>query len=136
MFRELVAAFPDGCWETTVEPVRSPRRFGIHAVQSVDVYLNLRPEDVDRKGLRDWQGPLESLPDRDELLGYAEEVLKRLHQQWGDRSDDDLLEPTAFEWTGSTRLGQHAYCLRHLMFHLGEMAMLARQSGVAEAPWH
>jgi hypothetical protein len=137
MLRDVVHKTPEERWRAVANPQLTPARWALHAVQAVDAYqcpsldeVNWTPRFCD--GL---DGPAEELPTREQLLEYLDEVAAKLDARLKGMTDDEMLAPPPFHWTGDTYVGHWLYGLRHTHSHLGELNMLLRVAGDETGIW-
>ena len=73
------------------------------------------------------------LPPIDELLGHWRAVSAHLSDAIGRLSDETLLEPTPMKFPieGDARLSVLAFFVQHDSYHVGQLALLRRQLGMA-----
>jgi uncharacterized damage-inducible protein DinB len=135
MMRDIVENISDKEWREGTELRFVPARWAYHSLISAAFYIRLAPDEFDWNAYPNWSGPVDQLPSRQDHLSFLAEVAADYHRRWDTMSDEEMLLPTHFPWTGKTRLGQCMYNLRHFIYHLGEVAMRLRQAGRDEMPW-
>jgi hypothetical protein len=135
---KMVHVCPDEEWRRGDRLHLTPARAAIHAIETVEFYAREHPDSF-TWGLRfgmDWeQVGAEGLPSREAVATYAGEVAQWLAGRLADVGDEQMLAPTAFPWTGATRLATLLYCLRHTQHHLAQVAAVLQQRGLAAADW-
>lgn len=136
MLDELVDLIGDDRWKDDADPVAIPARWATHAAVSAEFYTQYVGHEFDWSLVPDWEGPLDALPERGPFKAYSKEVLAGLCERWENKSDEEMMSQTGYDWTGFSRLAQLLYGLRHFTYHLGELSMIVRQSGSKESPWH
>jgi len=137
MLRDVVEKTPEARWQADADPQLTPARWALHALDAVDAY-QARSLDSMNWGSRfcDWKGgTAEELPSRGQLLEYLDEVAARLDERLRAMTDEEMLLPPPFHWTGATYLEHWLYGLRHTHSHLGELNMLLRLAGDDTGLW-
>ncbi|MHB0877446.1 MAG: DinB family protein [Anaerolineae bacterium] len=136
---EAIESCPDDEWRRGVLMHLTPARAAVHAIETVEFYAADGPDGF-RWGYRfgvDWeQAEAAALPSRQETAAYNTEVAQWLADRLAGLSDADLLAPTAFPWTGSTRLATLVYCLRHTQHHAAQIGGEMQRRGLGAVPWH
>ena len=136
---EMIEACPEDEWRRGERLHLTPARAAIHAVETVEFYARECQEGF-RWGHRfgiDWeQVGADGLPARAEVAAYTAEVAAWLAGQVGAISDEQMMGPNGFPWTGATRLATLLYCLRHTHHHLAQVGAVLQQRGATPAAWH
>ncbi|MBM3476719.1 MAG: DinB family protein [Armatimonadetes bacterium] len=137
MLRDVVRKTPEERWRADANPQFTPARWALHAVQAVDAYqcTSLAEVDWTPRFCHGLDGPVEQLPTRDQLLTYLDEVAASLETRLCGMTDEEMLSPPPFHWTGATYLEHWLYGLRHTHSHLGELNMLLRIAGDETGIW-
>lgn len=135
MLRSTVERFTEEQWKTGPADRAIPVRWAYHIVVSVDFYTQPSPEGYDWHARPGFLGDVALLPDRAALLEYVERAARAMRERILGMAESEFMEPSAFPWTGETKLAHFIYVLRHATVHLGEMAMLLRLNGAEEAEW-
>jgi len=137
MLRDVVQKTPEERWRADENPQLTPARWALHAVQAVDAYRCPSLDQVNwtPRFCHGLDGPVESLPTREQLLDYLDDVAANLNARLLGMADDEMLQPSPFHWTGATYLELWAYGLRHTHSHLGELNMLLRCAGEEPGLW-
>ena len=137
MLRDVVGKTPEERWRADTTPQLTPARWALHAVQAVDAYQCTSLDEVNwTPRFCDWEaGSAEELPSREQLLDYLDDVAASLDARLRGMTDDEMLAPSPFPWTGATYLEHWLYGLRHTHSHLGELNMLLRTAGDETGIW-
>ncbi len=135
MLRNTVERFSDEQWKMGPTDRAVPVRWAYHAVTSVGFYAGESPESFDWHARPGFEGDLALLPGRAALLDYLERTAVAMRARILGTADAEFLEPSAFPWTGESKLAHFVYVLRHATVHLGELAMLLRINGAEQAEW-
>jgi hypothetical protein len=137
MLRDVVRKTPEERWRDDANPQLTPARWALHAADAVDAYQCDSTEAMNwGSRFGDWEGnSAEQLPTREQLLEYLDEVAAKLDARLRGMTDDEMLAPPPFHWTGDTYVGHWLYVLRHTHSHLGELNMLLRMAGDETGVW-
>jgi len=137
MLRCSIERLTDEQWRTAPNERMIPARWAFHAIRSVDGYAGESRESFTPVGLEDisWEAASEALPSRQVILEYLEKAAEKMRARISSLSEEELLGPTGFPWTGESILEQMIYTLRHAQYHLGELAAALRYHGADEAEW-
>jgi|WetSurMetagenome_2_1015567.scaffolds.fasta_scaffold273384_1 hypothetical protein len=137
MLRCSIERLTDEQWRTAPNERMVPARWAYHAIRSADVYAGENRESFSLTGLAggNWEAAPEDLPSRQDILKYLGQVEAKMRARISSLSEEQLLGPTGFPWTGESILEQMIYILRHIQYHLGELAAALRSHGANQAEW-
>jgi hypothetical protein len=137
MLRASIERLTDEQWRTAPNERMIPARWAYHAIGAAYRYARENQEDYDRIELAgvNRESPPEAFPSRQDMLTCLGQVEVKMRTLLNRLSDDELLGPTGFPWTGESILEQMIYTLRHTQYHLGELAAALRFYGSNEAEW-
>lgn len=138
MLRCSIERLTDEQWRTAPNERMVPARWAYHAIRSADGYAGESRESSVLVGLEgiNWETAAPAaLPGRQDLLAYLDKVAAKMRARISSLSEEELLGPTGFPWTGESILEQMIYTLRHTQYHLGELAAALRFHGADQAEW-
>lgn len=131
MLRDAIDQCPDDLWRAGEADELAPARWALHSVETLDYYMGDYSGKF-RFGHRfgvDWEAPRATLPGRSDVLTYLEELASTVVTKLRAASDERLMAPPRYPWTGQTTVGQIVYAIRHTHHHIGQIDMILRQSG-------
>jgi hypothetical protein len=140
MLHVVIDSIPTDKWITGITDSCVPARIAYHAVEALDFFFSGKTASDFTWGHRfngSWEDlPGESLPTKEEMVAYVKETEARVGEFFENTTDGELLKPfELYDWSGTTRLGQLVYALRHTMHHQGELAVLQLHAGVEGDSW-
>ena len=138
VFERMVNDFNADSWLHTGRLAITPARLSLHILQSMRYYLQDTSEVVFKSGKRfdtHWiKAAEEELPSQEDIVLCAHDYRCKT-EDW--LAAMELSAPnTAFGWAGKTQLGVAIFTLKHMTFHLGELASLLNESKNGVAPDH
>jgi hypothetical protein len=72
---------------------------------------------------------------REQLLSYLFDIKKQAKQRLEKLTLEELIQPSVFEWHGSSILSSMMYNLRHVMLHIGALNSKLLRKGVKLDNW-
>ena len=136
---EAVAQCDDAEWARGGKDLATPARAAIHTIETAEFYTREQPDGFTwghRFALDCEQAEAADLPNREQVLAYLDEATATTSERLSALSDEDLSGPTAFPWTGSTRLATILYLMRHSQHHTAQINAELRHRGLAAGAWH
>ena len=116
-----------------------PARLAYHILRTTDMYathMGYEEYKPHRKYTLDWEGPVDALPDREEVFTFVNECEVQVKEWLLDLGDEGLLEEEdKYPWTGERKLGRALYLLRHNQWHIAEINTLLRLRGLEPGEW-
>jgi hypothetical protein len=140
MLYTVIDNIPTDKWTSGLTEACIPARIAYHTIEGLDFFLSDKPPSDFPWGQQfngSWEDlPEQSLPTKEEIVTYLKETQERVVDYFQAATDDVLLEAfDLYGWSGTTKLGQLVYALRHTMHHQGELAALQLYSGVEGDSW-
>jgi hypothetical protein len=140
MLYAVIDNIPADKWTSGLTEMCIPARIAYHIVDGLDFFFSDKPPSDFPWGHRftgSWADlPEESLPTKEEMVTYLNETEEIVVGYFQAATDDQLLDAfDLYGWSGTTKLGQLVYALRHTMHHQGELAALQLFSGVEGDSW-
>ncbi|MCU0520778.1 MAG: DinB family protein [Anaerolineae bacterium] len=136
--RDAIIKTPAGEWRRGKDAM-IPARLAYHVVRTADIYATHRGYEEHKPHRRyrlDWEGPVEALPERDEVFTFVNECEAMVREWLITLGDEGLMEAeTQYAWTGTRRLGRALYLLRHNQWHIAEINTLLRERGFEAGAW-
>jgi hypothetical protein len=117
-----------------------PARLAYHILRTTDMYathMGYEEYKPHRKyTLDNWEGPVEALPEREEVFTFVNECEVQVKEWLLDLSEEGLMEEEEkYPWTGAHKLGRALYLLRHNQWHIAEINTLLRLRGLEPGDW-
>jgi len=138
MLRQAISNCPDEYWYGTDKDWNFSRTV-YHIIETQEFYLRNTPDgmewgkllgDVDNKDL-----PAESVyPAKGMLVGYLDDIEKKISQYLKNIEFEDLLTKDGFKWFSSV-FEKLLYLLRHNAHHLGELGRMLREWDCERMKW-
>jgi hypothetical protein len=137
--RDAIIKTPSEEWRRGETDYLVPARLAYHIVRTADIYATHRGYEENKPHRRyklDWEGPVEALPERDEIFTFANECEAMIREWLISLGDGGLMEEeTQYPWTGERKLGRALYLLRHSQWHIAEINTLLRARGLEPGIW-
>jgi hypothetical protein len=95
---------------------------------------NFKPNLGD-DNLRDLNKPPDLSLTREEVLNYLSEIKIKAKNRFENLTEEQLSNPSVFEWHGNNILGSLIYNLRHLMLHIGALNLRLHSKNVKVDNW-
>jgi hypothetical protein len=124
MLEDFLRKVPDDKWYTGCDEYLIPVRITYHMLASFEWLTTKLPFEEHLKARRfgmNWQGPVEGMPSREEVLA-AIPWLRELVAGW--IADWAKYEPGSEEYR--VHLEDALYWMRHIQHHMGELSVLSR----------
>jgi hypothetical protein len=71
----------------------------------------------------------------EQLLEYLSDIKEKAKNRFMNLTSDELMQPSVFEWHGSSVLSSILYNLRHIMLHIGALNLRLHRKGVKLENW-
>lgn len=128
MLREGIDKIPDDQWKFGRDKWFYSLRV-YHIIETVEFYARDTHEGMEwgkRLGKVNWWEEISPdaaalLVTKKDALKYLAEIEKKITKLFKAYSDEDLLKQDGFHWFSSI-FEKFLYCLRHSVFHVGELA--------------
>lgn len=133
MLKDGIGKIADEYWRQGTIEYLVPVRLAYHIIAGLEWLVTILPPEEHRKTRRyglDWQGPVDKMPSRQEMLQDVEWIAERI-DEWFDQWVQDANDETR----NQDRLGRAIHFLRHTQHHLGEFGAAARLLGQERAKW-
>lgn len=125
MLTEGIEKIPDHLWrQEHSDDYLIPVRITYHIFLGLEWFVSTVPPEEHRKTRRynlDWTGPVDAMPDRQEMLADLEWMTGRIHEWFAA-----WMQEAAEGVDSSPRMEKALYFLRHTQHHLGEFCAVAR----------
>ena len=138
-FRQIIAAFPEEKWlEAHADDYYIPCRIAYHLAVFISRHLAGGFLDGDfsaKLPFGNWmEATAETLPNKQELLAYYNEIEAKAIKALESLTDEDLVKPVEFEraWFGESQLGVHIYLIREIAAHTGELNKMLIENGLED----
>ena len=141
MLKKDIKNCPDDVWD---DRANGPPFWHVvyHVMWFVDWYLsnskeareNFKPNLGD-ENLRDLNTPPNITLNRDEILIYLSDIKSKAKNRFENLTEEQLNDPSLFEWHGNNLLGSLIYNLRHLMLHIGALNLRLHSKNVKIDNW-
>lgn len=139
MLEQVVKKCPEEIWD---ERTSGPPFWHVayHTLWFVDWYLGGSKEERESfKPKYEVEKRLDMLPKevltREQLLSYLFDIKMKAKQRMNRLSLEELIQPSVFEWHGSSILSSMLYNLRHAMLHIGALNFRLLSKGIKLENW-
>jgi uncharacterized damage-inducible protein DinB len=131
----------DAAWAHADQRVKGIWQWMAHLLETIEFYLDRYGGDDFPWGHRfnlDWEDDkAQSIPNREAMHAYQEDVRAFTTAVLGSKTDVDLLAPeSTHPWTGQAYLGKLLYVMRHTQQHIGDINRVLRLNGCEALEWH
>ena len=135
--RCIIEAFPEDKWlEPHGDEYYVPCRIAYHIVTYIDGMVAegfMDPDFRAKAPFGDWRtGTAETLPDKNALMAYFNEVIGRSGKVLAAIDDDGItaLQPPEMSRFGATKIGAHMSAMREMSAHTGELNKMLIENGL------
>lgn len=141
MLRQGIEKIPDGQWKFGKDEWFYSLRV-YHIIETVEFYARDTHEGMEwgkRLGKVNWWEEISAeaaslLITKKAVMKYLAEMEKKINTLLKAYSDEDLLKQDGFHWFSSI-FEKLLYCLRHSIFHIGELAFALRELECERIKW-
>ncbi len=137
---------PDEMWH---QPVcnHSFSQSVFHALFFADVYLGANPQVVEDQefhhenqevlaGYEEWEStPPTKKYDRQFVDSYLTHCRNKTTAAIAQFTDDNLSQPSGFDWINGTMAEVHVYNIRHIQHHAAQLSLRLRLDHDVSVPW-
>ncbi len=146
MLHRAVDRCPDDLWDS---PVANHRfcQVAFHTLFFTDLYLGVDPDALRAQAFHlqhsDFFGDYEELEDRAPQRLYTKPSLETYLTHCRDKATDviagesaeSLAQKCGFDWLDFSRAELHAYNVRHIQHHVGQLSLRLRIDAGDGVPW-
>jgi hypothetical protein len=137
--RDALIKTPASEWRSGEIDYLVPARLAYHILRTTDMYathMGYEAYKPHRKYKLDWEGPVEALPEREEIFTFINACEVQVKEWLIDLGDEGLMDAEEhYPWTGERKLGRALYLLRHNQWHIGELNAILRTRGFEQIQW-
>ena len=145
MLNECITKCPDEHWDSRI--AKYPFwHVAYHILCFIDCYLSVtehafKPGKFHPRGMSELADEYPSRRfERAELLEYVSECRTKLAATIASETPESLAGPSGFSWLPFPRAELHAYNLRHVQHHTGQLSAFLRKQSVetrwVKTGWH